>query len=381
MAPGRTLGRVLFYLDIGRTIVSFCFALIPAKVSSIVHRFTYRQVSNPKHVVVVGGSYAGAHLAMLLAESLPTGYDVVLVERNSHFNHTFAFPRFSVIGGQENKAFIPYDGIQKAAPAGMLSIIHDSVTSMDEEGHILLSSGRTIHYEYMAIATGAWQPAPARLRARSKDTACSELRRYQKGVAGAGRIAVLGGGAVGVEIAADIKSYFPEKAVTLIHSRAQVLNRFGPRLHEAVLEELERLGVRVVLGQRPSMSETATGFMDSCVELETQPGMAETFDLVVGSICSSWVLACCNRSLFRWLVRARFPTPAWSRPRGRIASLTKVTYTLYRHFRLPTRSLRTPLHSGTSPIRVEQRWQEPASCRLKSCSTISLASSVGILTG
>lgn len=32
-------------------------------------------------------------------------------------------------------------------------------------------------------------------------------------------IAVIGGGAVGVELATDIKSYYPEKSVTLVHSR------------------------------------------------------------------------------------------------------------------------------------------------------------------
>ena len=48
-------------------------------------------------------------VARWLADAVPTGYRVVLVEKNSHFHFLFAFPRYSVVPGYERGAFIPYD--------------------------------------------------------------------------------------------------------------------------------------------------------------------------------------------------------------------------------------------------------------------------------
>ncbi|PWY97427.1 hypothetical protein BCV70DRAFT_213617 [Testicularia cyperi] len=70
-----------------------------------------------KNVVVLGGSYGGMHAAAVLAQKLPPSHRVILIERNSHFNHLYVFPRFSVLPGHEHKAFIPYTSIFKNAPA------------------------------------------------------------------------------------------------------------------------------------------------------------------------------------------------------------------------------------------------------------------------
>ncbi|CZT47632.1 uncharacterized protein RSE6_08214 [Rhynchosporium secalis] len=71
-------------------------------------------------------------------------------------------------------------------------------------------------------------------------------------------IALVGAGAVGVQLATDIKSFYPEKKVTLIHSRAQILSSFGVRLHDYVMEKLGKLGVEVVLEELPTLPKTTT---------------------------------------------------------------------------------------------------------------------------
>lgn len=40
-------------------------------------------------------------------------------------------------------------------------------------------------------------------------------------------VAVVGGGAVGVQLSSDIKDFYPDKDVTLIHSRERLLSHFG----------------------------------------------------------------------------------------------------------------------------------------------------------
>lgn len=64
-----------------------------------------------KNVLVLGGSYAGCRAAELLANSLPSSHRVVLIDRQSHFNHLYLFPRLGVVPNQAHKAFIPYDNV------------------------------------------------------------------------------------------------------------------------------------------------------------------------------------------------------------------------------------------------------------------------------
>lgn len=66
-----------------------------------------------KTVIVLGGSYSGSRAAELLAKSLPKGYRIVLIERQSHFNHLYLLPRHSIVPNYAHQAFIPYDNLLK----------------------------------------------------------------------------------------------------------------------------------------------------------------------------------------------------------------------------------------------------------------------------
>jgi NADH dehydrogenase FAD-containing subunit len=53
-------------------------------------------------IVIIGGSFTGVQLSKILVDSLPTGYRVLLIERNSHLNYSFNFPRYSVSKGMSD---------------------------------------------------------------------------------------------------------------------------------------------------------------------------------------------------------------------------------------------------------------------------------------
>lgn len=76
------------------------------------------------------------------------------------------------------------------------------------------------------------------------------MRSQADHVASISTIAIIGGGAVGVQMATDIKEIYPEKSVTLIHSRETVMNRFHRNLDEIVKQRCTKLGVRMKLGAR-----------------------------------------------------------------------------------------------------------------------------------
>lgn len=280
-----------------RLILSVMLKYIPMlvgqRISALQHRLTYKLLppSTLQNVVVLGGSYTGIHLARRLAESLPTGFTVVLIERKTYFNHLFNFPRYAVVQGREERAFIPYDNVGNGSlvPEGIFEHVTGTVTEIQDE-QVQLSDESSIPFAYLAICTGATLPRPATLRSADKEGLCKELRDMQMQIGRASKIAVVGGGAVGVQIAGDIKSFYPEKAVVIVHSRERLLNGFGESLSEYVEAKLEELGVRVVLGERPQLKGGDANVVE-VAKLVFKDGWEESFDLVV-----------CSLSLFTSLV-------------------------------------------------------------------------------
>jgi NADH dehydrogenase FAD-containing subunit len=81
------------------------------------------------------------------------------------------------------------------------------------------------------------------------------LQEQQDVISRASSILIVGGGALGIQYATDIADLYPEKRVTLIHSRERLLPHFELDLHKAALRRLEELKVNVILGDRVILPE------------------------------------------------------------------------------------------------------------------------------
>jgi apoptosis-inducing factor 2 len=77
---------------------------------------------------------AGTKAAQQLAANFHGRFRVLLIEKNSHFQHLFAFPRFSsAVGVKTQKAFIPYPGVFDASPRGSVDVVQAKVTSVTHD--------------------------------------------------------------------------------------------------------------------------------------------------------------------------------------------------------------------------------------------------------
>ncbi|KIH95059.1 amid-like NADH oxidoreductase [Sporothrix brasiliensis 5110] len=253
-------------------------------------------MSVPKNLVVVGGSYVGVNVAQQLAVALSDAFRVVLVEKNSHFNHLFAFPRFAATAKVDTKkAFIPYNpGTFAAAPG-----VHNNTvvqakatgltrTAVELDRAVSLGAAgsepvRSIPYEYLVLVTGTQMVPPSAVPGTEKRDGVAYLQQHADRVAAAQRIVLVGGGAVGVQMATDIKELYPAKDVTLVHSRATVMNRFHTDLDAIVRARFAELGIHTKLGSRvvsPTVS-TAARADGTPLEVVCQDGARLATDLVI----------------------------------------------------------------------------------------------------
>ncbi|KAF2847412.1 FAD/NAD(P)-binding domain-containing protein [Plenodomus tracheiphilus IPT5] len=212
------------------------------------------------NVVVIGGSYVGLNLAESLATSAQGRYRILLVEKNSHFQHLFAFPRYAITSRVDaHKAFIPF---QKSRLGERGAIVQAKVVELTKDlvvldGQVDIDGKQTdkIPYAALAIATGTKLSPPGTLPESNKFGGTAYLQKHAARVEKSHRIVVVGGGAVGVQMATDIKEIYPAKSVTLVHSRANVMNKFHPGLHDVIKQRCDELNLQLILGQRVKLPE------------------------------------------------------------------------------------------------------------------------------
>ncbi|KAJ3807568.1 hypothetical protein F5876DRAFT_79574 [Lentinula aff. lateritia] len=238
------------------------------------------------NIVVVGGSYVGSKVVDDLIPLVHETHNIVLVEKSSHFKNIFAFPRLHAVTGFESKAFVPYTSEYFDEAYATLSlhkthrcthIITGLVTSILSD-EVILEDGRTIPYEYLVLATGTGQRTKLGLhtsnimnstltkdRNNDKEKGLVHIHEWQADMKRANKIVVVGGGAYGVQLVTDIKTYEPTlaKNVTLVHSRAKLLHTFHHALHDIAMEKMEEIGVGTILGQRAIKIEEVEGMDDS----------------------------------------------------------------------------------------------------------------------
>lgn len=251
-----------------------------------------------KNIVIMGGSYGGLRAARVLAEKLVDRHDyrIIVIDRNSHMNHLYVLPRYSILPNHEPKAFIPYTRIFRHGEhrhmiiqATIRSMTRNSVTvsyplpsspgDLSGPSAAALDEGgvQVIPFEFAIYALGASLPQPINVWQcieptvstdsdstdhgpktpegnfdGSKLPSISWLKAAQARVQKSESVIVVGGGALGIQIASDIAAVHPTKRVTLIHSRKQLLPIYPLELHERVMEFLSKLGVSVVLDSRLS---------------------------------------------------------------------------------------------------------------------------------
>lgn len=221
--------------------------------AALIHKYTYKVGADPKHIVIVGGSFSGHAVAKALSTIIPSGYTMTLIEKGPEHPDYFALPRYSVVGGYEDTAFIPLKEQRNGFLEGSYNVIWDECVGLTKD-YVELKSGDKVPYAYLVIATGRAKSPPANLKHLGKADGIEELKGYQQTIKNAKNIAVVGSGAVGIQLSTDIKDvYKDEKNVDLYCSRDHVLPRFEPSVAAKAEPIIESLGVNLIRNSRPTV--------------------------------------------------------------------------------------------------------------------------------
>jgi 3-phenylpropionate/trans-cinnamate dioxygenase ferredoxin reductase subunit len=201
-------------------------------------------------MVIVGAGQCGARAALTLREA---GYDgpVTLVGSEPHLPYERPPLSKQAMQDEAEPSIAAVASEARLFEAAVVHLNNNRGQAIDRaEKALRLSGGAVLHYDKLLIATGArprlLQLAPSSRRClylRTFDEAL-EIRSHLKAKA---RLAVIGGGFIGLELAASARLL--GCAVTVVEAQPRILMRGVPApIAERLAEEHVRQGVALLTG-------------------------------------------------------------------------------------------------------------------------------------
>jgi NADH dehydrogenase FAD-containing subunit len=172
----------------------------------------------------------------------------VLVEPREAFVHNVAAIRAIVDPSLIERIILPYERLLARG-----SVVRGRVISV-AEGGVALGDGRKIDGDIIVLATGSTYASPFKPVSDDMASFRTSLRSAHDALRAARRVAIVGAGAVGTELAGEIATGMPGKVVTLILATHQLFPGFPAKLGARLARDLTALGVDLKLGV------TAAGF-------------------------------------------------------------------------------------------------------------------------
>ncbi|KAL6567000.1 hypothetical protein OROMI_015404 [Orobanche minor] len=197
-----------------------------------------------KRVVVVGGGVAGS----IIAKSLQFHADVTLIDPKEYFEIPWASLRSMVEPSFAERSIMYHKDYLTNGRLITSKAINIS------NSQVLTAAGHQIVYDYLVIATGHDDSFP-----KTRSGRLQEYRAENEKIKSANSILIIGGGPVGVELAAEISVDFPNKKVILVHEGSRLLEFVGPKAAEKALEWLKLKRVEVKLRQSVDLNNSSEG--------------------------------------------------------------------------------------------------------------------------
>lgn len=230
-------------------------------------------------ILIIGGSYAGLSALVALKNHLKARkgkqLSVTLIEPKAGLLNILGIPRAIVDIEFAETQFVPLEKLDDIPFDRLLSAdlyvqehlgstvqptgrdylestyIHGLVVKLGPDSALYVLNGNTekearISFSYCVVAAGRNRTWPTSPLAYNFESYMREMRQFNEVTHKCKTIGVVGAGAVGIEIAGDIKHKHPEVDVHLFHPHASfpaepLTDKFG----ETIRDSLDRAGVKV----------------------------------------------------------------------------------------------------------------------------------------
>ena len=256
-----------------------------------------------KRVVIVGGGYAGT----ALARALDGKADVLLVEPRDRFVHNVAALRAVAQPGLFERAAIPYDRLLKRGR--VIRQRAGAVTGRE----VTLANGDRLEADVVVVATGSRYASPFKPASDTTADMRAAIDSAHARVKAAGSVAIIGAGAVGVELAGELAAAMPGRSIALVNAGPTLFPGYKPALGRKLNAQLVGLGVRILSGVTVRNPAATDAPFSGTLELSSGEKIsADVVFPVMGATAENTLLATIQGTKFD--ATGRVAVDPWLRP-------------------------------------------------------------------
>ncbi|GAB1213997.1 hypothetical protein ATERTT37_003153 [Aspergillus terreus] len=266
----------------------------------------------PFKVLVVGGSYAGLAATLNLldlchgrkcrfnldeADNGPgkkVPVHITIVDERDGYFHLIGVPLAVASQEYASSFWKKYEDIP-ALQSPDVNWMQGRVESVDCETKVATVRGTgsqqdkvsQVKYDYMVAASGLKREWPSAPKSVTREEYLAETRESVTAIENATQgVVVIGGGAVGIEIAAEIKLLRPQTKVTLVHSRNKLLSSeaLPDEFSAKTLELLQESKIELVMGARVQDTITRKSETGTTYTLKLSDGRELTAGHVINAV-------------------------------------------------------------------------------------------------
>lgn len=197
-----------------------------------------------KKIVIIGGGFAGA----FAARKLECRFQVTLIDEKEYFEFTPGVLRTLVNPSHRRSIEILHkEYLQRTR------IIQGTAIAITKKD--ITINHKKIPFDYLIIASGSRYNSPIKEKDLVIASRAKELQEYSQQLLKAKKVLIIGGGIVGVELAAEICTFFPEKKVVIVHSKERLMERAPEKAQKYAQHFLEKRKVRIIFNERITKHE------------------------------------------------------------------------------------------------------------------------------
>lgn len=192
-----------------------------------------------KRIVIIGGGFAGT----AAARELENSFEVTLIDTKNYFEFTPGILRTVVDTSHMRKIQSLHNHYLHKTRLIIGKVISVSTKAVQTESE-------SYPYDYLIIASGSSYNAPIKEEGIVIATRAQHLREHHSKLEHANSVLIIGGGVVGVELAAEIIEHYPKKQITIVHAKDRLIERNQPRAIAYATAFLTKRGVKVRYNER-----------------------------------------------------------------------------------------------------------------------------------
>ncbi len=192
-----------------------------------------------RQVVIIGGGFVGAYCA----KKLQRHFSVTLIDTKDYYEFTPSILRTITEPQHLSK-------IERAHRSYLHSanIVRGNVSKITRTE--VTVGKEIIPFDFLIIGSGSRYESPIKEQGVVMATRGKILQESHEHLSQAHTILIIGGGIVGVELAAEIADHYPEKKITLIQAGKELMERMPEKARIYAENYLTKKGVTIIKNER-----------------------------------------------------------------------------------------------------------------------------------